>query len=101
MTVYYKMRQIFLQNAAAILLQNASGFLLQNETVLLQNATVISSCDNFITKCGSYYKMRRILQIVTVHAIIYHYLACLFDCIVYPKHLMRDFLFIDFSASKN
>ena len=37
-----------LQNATAILLQNASAFLLQKATVLLQNATVITSCDNFI-----------------------------------------------------
>ena len=43
MTFYYKMRQILLQDATAILLQNAtkvyykntSGFLLQNATVLL------------------------------------------------------------------
>ena len=40
------------------LLQNAPGFLLQNMKVLLQNATVITICDNFITKCNSYYKMR-------------------------------------------
>ena len=60
------MRQI-LQNTTAIfftkcdssLLQNASGF-------LLQNATVIVSCDNFITKCDSYYNMRRLWQIATV-----------------------------------
>ena len=39
---------------------------LQNATVLLQNATVITICDDFITKCNSYYKMRRLLQIVTV-----------------------------------
>ena len=52
MTVYYKMRQILLQNATAILLQNASGFLLQNTTVLLQNATAI-------TKCDVYYKLRQ------------------------------------------
>ena len=32
------------------LLQNMSGFLLQNATVLSQNATVISNCDDFITK---------------------------------------------------
>ena len=38
MALYYKMRQILLQNATAILLQNASGF-------LLQNATVITKCD--------------------------------------------------------
>ena len=42
MTVYYKMRQILLQNAIAMLLQNASGFLL---------------CGSFIAKCDSYYKL--------------------------------------------
>ena len=42
------------------LLQNASGF-------LLENATVITKCNNFITKYVSYYKIRRLLQIVTVH----------------------------------
>ena len=41
-------------------LQNALGF-------LLQNATVITKCDDFITKCDSYYKMQRLLQIATVH----------------------------------
>ena len=45
MTVYYKMRQMLLENATAILLQNASGFLLKNATVSLQNVTVITNCD--------------------------------------------------------
>ena len=54
---YYKMRQS--------LLQNAPDFLLENATVLLQNATVIINCDDFITKCGSYYKIRCLLQIAT------------------------------------
>ena len=61
MTVYYKIRQMLLQNATAILvqnatslLQNASAFLSQNATVLLQNATVITNCDNFIRKCDVY-----------------------------------------------
>ena len=53
MTVYYKMRQILLQNVTAILLQNETKvyykmcqiFLLQNVTVLLQNATVNTKCD--------------------------------------------------------
>ena len=58
MTVYYKMRQILLQNMTAILLQNT--------TVFLQNATVITKCDYFITKCKSYFKMRGLLQIATV-----------------------------------
>ena len=71
MTVYYKMRQILLQNATAILLQNATEVyykmrqvfyckirqfyykmqqLLHISTILLQNATVI-------TKCDAYYKL--------------------------------------------
>ena len=34
---------------------------------LLQNATdIITMCDDFITKCDVYYKMRRLLQIATV-----------------------------------
>ena len=37
------------------LFQNMSDFLLQNGTVLLQTETVI-------TKCDSYYEMRRLLQ---------------------------------------
>ena len=58
MTVYYKMQQMLLQNAA--------GFLLQNVTVLLQNVTVITKCDDYVTKgdsyqtkCGVYYKLRQ------------------------------------------
>ena len=51
------------------LLQNAPGFLLQNTTVLLQNAMVITKCDDFITKHDSYYKMRRLLQIATVQTL--------------------------------
>ena len=60
MTLYYKMRQILLQNATAI---------------LLQNATVITNCDDFITKCDSYYKMRRLLKIATEHMIM-EYIGC-------------------------
>ena len=44
------MRQILLQNMTTILLKNATGFLLQNVTVLLQNAIVLTNCDDFITK---------------------------------------------------
>ena len=54
MTVYYKMRQI----------------LLQNVTVLLQDAIVITKCDNFITKWDSYYKTQRLLEIATVQLIM-------------------------------
>ena len=45
MAVYYKMRQILLQNARSILLQNTTGL---------------------YTKCDSYYKMRRLLQIACI-----------------------------------
>ena len=57
MTLYYKMRQI-LQNATAI---------------LLQNGTVIMNCDNFITKCDSYYKIQRLLQIAAVQSETLHF----------------------------
>ena len=33
------------------LLKNASGFLFKTATVLLQNATVFTTCDGFFTKC--------------------------------------------------
>ena len=57
----------FITKCDRSLLQNVSGFLLQNATILLQNVTVITNCDNFITKFDSYYKMRCSLQIATVH----------------------------------
>ena len=52
MTLYYRMRQIWSQNVTAI---------------LLQNATVITKCDDFITKCNSNYNIKRLLQIASVH----------------------------------
>ena len=66
MAVCYKMRQISLKNAVAVLLQNGTEVhykmrpvfyykmrqLLQIATTLLQNATVI-------TKCDVYYKLRQ------------------------------------------
>ena len=73
MTVCYKVRQILLQNATAILLQNVTAILLQNATgvyykmqFFLQNTIVITHSDDFITKCDSYYKIRRLSQIATV-----------------------------------
>ena len=74
MTLYYKMRQILLQNATAIFLQNATTVyykmhqvfyykmrqfyykmqqLLQIATILLQNATVLLQNATFITNCDS------------------------------------------------
>ena len=62
-----------LQNATAILLQNASG-------VLLENVTVITKYYNFITKCDSYYKMQRLLQIATVQTIMELYNGAFKKC---------------------
>ena len=64
MTVYYKMWQVLLQN----LLQNATVYYKMLQDFLLQNATVITKYDDFITKCDSYNKMRRLLQIATVQS---------------------------------
>ena len=35
--------------------------------MLLQSATDITKCDNFITKCDRYFKVRRLLQSAKVH----------------------------------
>ena len=52
MTVYYKMRQMLLQNATAILLQNATEIYYKMRQVfyykmrqLLENATFICACN--------------------------------------------------------
>ena len=60
----------FIPKCDRSLLQIASGFFLQNATVLLQNLTVITYCDDFITKYDSYHKMRPLIQIATVQAYI-------------------------------
>ena len=58
--VYYKVRQVLLQSATAFFNTKCDG-------LLLQSATGITKCDNFITKCDRYYKVRRLLQSATVH----------------------------------
>ena len=46
------------------ILQNASGFfLVQNATVLLQNVTVTTKCDDFVTKSDVYFKIRLYIAI--------------------------------------
>ena len=65
--IIIKCDSYFVTKCDRSLLQNASEFLLQNATTLLQNATGITNCGDFITKCDSYYKMRRLLPIATVH----------------------------------
>ena len=49
-----------LQNATAILLQNAT------EVYYKMRQVFMTTCNSFITKCNSYFKMRHLLQIVTV-----------------------------------
>ena len=46
------MPQLLFIKCGRSLLQNASGF-------LVQNATVIENCDDFITKYDVYYKLRQ------------------------------------------
>ena len=72
MAVYYKMRQMLLQNAVVILLQNATEALYKMRQVFYcKFATIITNCNNFITKSNRYYKMRRLLEIATVHPFTY------------------------------
>ena len=56
------MRWILLENATAILLQNAT------EDYYKMCQVLYYKVQQFITKCDSYYKMRRLLQIATVHS---------------------------------
>ena len=58
MVVYYQMQQVLLQTAKEVSYKKGKSFLLQNASY--------SSCDNFIVICDSYYKIPRLLQIVTV-----------------------------------
>ena len=66
MTVYYKMRQILLQHAAAIFLQIATEIYFKMRQVfyykmcqLLQIATILSQNAIGIIKCDIYYKLRQ------------------------------------------
>ena len=55
-----------LQNMTDVITKRKSYFIRKCDRSL-QNATVITKCDNFITKCNSYYEMQRLLQIATGH----------------------------------
>ena len=48
-----------------------SYFITKCNKSLLQNASVITNCDDLIIKCDNYYKMRRLLQIATVQGIMF------------------------------
>ena len=57
-------------NSAAVSYLIRYDSLLQNATDIVTkcDSNFITKCDRFITKCGSYYKIRRLLQIATVDA---------------------------------
>ena len=57
-----KCKSYFVTKCDRSLLQNAPGF-------LLQNVTVTTNCDNFITKCDNYYKIEGLLQIAIVQSV--------------------------------
>ena len=61
---YYKMRQLFYYKMRQKFIKKCIRFLLQNVTVLLQNATVVTNCDDFIIKFDSYYKMQRYYKLL-------------------------------------
>ena len=62
---------LVLRPSISSLLQSATAF-------LLQSATGITKCDNFITKCDRYYKVRRLLQSATVQRLLVFTLIWLF-----------------------
>ena len=69
---YYKVRQLFLLQRAMICYYKVRRlFYYKVRQVLLQSATDITKCDNFITKCDRYYKVRRLLQNATVQTALY------------------------------
>ena len=70
--VITKCNSCFITICGRSLLQNASGFLLQNAKVLITKCddfvTKCDSyykCDDFITKCDVYYKLRQYIQHLT------------------------------------
>ena len=56
---YYKVRHLFLLQSEMICYYKVRQlFHYEVRQVLLQSATGITKCDNFITKCDNYYKVR-------------------------------------------
>ena len=60
-----------LQNGTYIITKCYSYFITKCNRSLLQNATIVTNCDNFVTKCHSYYKMRHLLQIAKIQTIYF------------------------------
>ena len=68
---HYKVRQLFLLQSAMVCYYKVRQFFYYKvRQVLLQSATGITKCYNFITKCDRYYKVRRLLQSATVHVLM-------------------------------
>ena len=66
---YYKLRQLsLLQSAMDSHYKLGQLFYYKVPHGLLQIATGITKCDGFITNCDRYYKVRWLLQIVTVRS---------------------------------
>ena len=75
---YYKMRQTFITKCVRLF---------------------TTKCDSFITKCDSYYKMRRLLQIATVHYILGKTTELTVNDMFYSRFKFKvSFLFRSFSA---
>ena len=67
MTVYYKMRQMLLQHATCVLLRNATEvYYKMRQVFYFKMQQLYYKMRRFITKCDSYYKMRRLLLIATL-----------------------------------
>ena len=66
--VYYKVRWQLLQSATAFFITNCDNLLLQSATaILLQSVTsVITKCDRYYKVRRFYYKVRQVLQSVTI-----------------------------------
>ena len=61
-TLLQNVTAIFLQNSTKVYYKMYQVSLLQNATVLWQYTTIVTKCIDFITKCDSFYKLRRLLQ---------------------------------------
>ena len=66
--VYYKVRWQLLQSATAFFITKCDNLLLQSATaILLQSVTsVITKCDRYYKVRRFYYKVRQVLQSVTI-----------------------------------
>ena len=76
-----------LQNATTVLLQNATKVYYKMRQFYYK-MRVIKNCDDFITKCDSHYKMRRLLQIATVQTEKAN-TCCIKRALFFKNHVMQ------------